>query len=184
MPGRDSFDVEIYGMVGIPPADLAAWKKRQAEESGETPVEQNRPKKPKYSTAPLTVAEVRAQLAAHRALMSGQPLPGQGPPGMMAPGGYGVPPPGFGMPPPPPPGFVPPPFMGQFGGPPGGFPQFGGPPPPAGFVPPPAGFIPPPFAGMQPPPGFLPPPGMNAFPPGFVLLFSFSRLKTVAHYSC
>lgn len=158
LPGRESFDIEIYGMEGIPPADLAAWKKRNAEETGQSQQE-NRPKKPKYSTAPLTAAEIQSQLAAHKALMSGQPLPGT-----LAPGGYGVPPPGFGMPP----GFMaPPPFMMGYGI----FLFLGSriishsrtllfrnlrmPPPPPGFIPPVSGmpFPPPPFAGF--PPGWL-----------------------------
>lgn len=114
-------------MEGIPAADLAAWKKRQEEESGVTP-QQNAPKRAKYANVPLTTSEVRAQLAAHKALMSGKPLPGT--PVVPVPGGYGVPPVGFGVPPP---GFGPPP----------GFPA-----PPPGFMPPPNGmpFPPPPFS--------------------------------------
>lgn len=143
-------------MEGIPPADLAAWKKRQVEESGQ-PYLEPRPKKAKYSKAVLTTAEVQQQLAAHKALMSGQPLPGTVP--NMPGGGYGIPPPGFGVPPP---GFgVPPPGFGI--PPPPGFAGFPGPPPPMGFVPPP--FSGPP--GMPPPPFGFPPPGQfGGFPPG------------------
>jgi hypothetical protein len=57
-------------MEGVPAADLAAWKKRQAEESGvPNPEDQQRQKKPRYAQVALTPAEAKAQLAAHRALM-------------------------------------------------------------------------------------------------------------------
>ncbi|KAL8278370.1 hypothetical protein RQP46_009262 [Phenoliferia psychrophenolica] len=182
LPGRDSFDIEIYGMEGIPAADLAAWKKRTGDTTGQAATE-HRPKKPKYSTAPISAEDMRAQLAAHKALMSGQPIPGSVPVG-----GYGVPPPGFGLPPgipPPPPGMFPPfPFslppgipppppgmMLPFPPPPFGALPPGMPPPPPGmqfppfsgglpFPPPPPGVMMPPFPGA-PPPGFAPPPGMG-----------------------
>ncbi|SCV67777.1 BQ2448_5388 [Microbotryum intermedium] len=187
LPGRDTFEVEIYGMEGIPAADLAEWKKKQEEEMGVT-AEQQRSKKPKYDHRPLSASEIRAQLAQHKALMSGQPLPPapgqfrppppqmQMPPHgqpMMPPGffngpSYGGPPPpqhqpphNFSAPPPnfsaPPPGFIPPP--------PPGFPGFptGLPAPPPGFVAPPSGFLPPP--GFSAPPFLPPPPGMH-LPPG------------------
>ena len=121
LPGRDSFDIEIYGMEGIPAADLAAWKKRTGEATGQSAAE-HRPKKAKYSTTPISAEDMRTQLAAHKALMSGQPIPGSIPVG-----GYGVPPPGFGIPPPGFPGFIPPP-------PPGVVLPF--PPPPFGAMPP------------------------------------------------
>lgn len=70
LPGREGFDIEIYGMEGVPAADLADWKKRQAEESGvPLPDDQQRPKKPRFAQVALTPAEAKAQLAAHRALM-------------------------------------------------------------------------------------------------------------------
>ncbi|KDE04092.1 hypothetical protein MVLG_05462 [Microbotryum lychnidis-dioicae p1A1 Lamole] len=193
LPGRDTFEVEIYGMEGIPAADLAEWKKKQEEELGVT-AEQQRSKKPKYDHRPLSASEIRAQLAQHKALMSGQPLPpmpGQymGPPPQMQmqphgqpmmPQGffngpsYGAPPPQHqpphnysGGPPPnfsaPPPGFIPPPPGIPL--PPPGFPGFppGLPAPPPGFVAPPSGFLPPP--GFSAPPFLPPPPGMP-LPPG------------------
>lgn len=165
IPGRDTFDVEIYGMEGIPPADLAAWRKRQEEEQGGTQNgdQSNRPKRARYLQVALTPAEAKAQLAQHKALMSGKPLPipmmmmpppGQGPNGMyppppmmhnmMPPGGpgYGPPPMGFSMPLP---------MPGQ---------QRMMPPPPPGFIPPPAGM---PF---PPPPGGMPFGAPGSFPPG------------------
>ncbi|GAA5868489.1 hypothetical protein JCM1840_007015 [Sporobolomyces johnsonii] len=163
LPGRESFDIEIYGMEGVPAADLAAWKKRQAEESGLPNPDEQRAKKPRYAQIALTPAEAKAQLAAHRALMGLQPAsasaatPDAGaiPP---IPPSYGVPPVGFGATPP----------VGGAGTPLAGLP--GLPPPPPGFIPPPPGFIPPPGGLPFPPPGGLPfplPPGIPP-PPGLV----------------
>jgi hypothetical protein len=127
LPGRDTFEVEIYGMEGIPADDLAEWRKRKATEGG-TPMEQNKAKRPKIDKAPLTHEEAVRQLAAHRALMNGD-LPKQEgeanvlPPPMMpgVPGGPLPPMPfGTGAPPfPPPPGMMLPPMSGP---PPPGFP--------------------------------------------------------------
>ncbi|KAK4058539.1 hypothetical protein OIO90_000701 [Microbotryomycetes sp. JL221] len=144
IPGRDTFDVEIYGMEGIPAADLAAWKQKQAEEKGQQMEgQENRPKKPKWPSTPLTREELRQQLQIHKALMNGQPLPGvvPPPPGVMIPG-MPIPPPPFAM-----------------GAPPPGMPM-----PPPGFMPPPGMPFPPP-PGMQFPPGMPPPPAGMPFPP-------------------
>ncbi|KAI5481645.1 hypothetical protein MNV49_002871 [Pseudohyphozyma bogoriensis] len=172
LPGRDSFDIEIYGMEGIPAPDLAAWKKRHAEETGQV-VQKPPSKRPKIANVPLTAAELKAQLAAHKALMSGKPLSGSAlqafPP---PPPGFGVAPSGttlvapylpFGLPP-----GMPQPPLGVIIPPVPGFPPPGTslPPPPPGFIPPPGTSLPPPPPGFMPPPGFpMPPPGF--FPPGF-----------------
>ncbi|GAA5909724.1 C2H2-type zinc finger protein [Sporobolomyces salmoneus] len=157
LPGRESFDIEIYGMEGVPAADLAAWKKRQAEESGmPNPEDQQRQKKPRFAQVALTPAEAKSQLAAHRALMglvpnvaTVIPSPLAAPPAQTPLAAPPMPIPGMPLPPP---GFVPPPGL-PF--PPPGFP--GLPPPPPGFP----GFgLPPPPPGFAPPPGFIPPPGM------------------------
>ncbi|GAA5831539.1 hypothetical protein JCM3766R1_001797 [Sporobolomyces carnicolor] len=161
LPGREGFDIEIYGMEGVPAADLADWKKRQAEESGvPLPDDQQRPKKPRFAQVALTPAEAKAQLAAHRALMGlvpnvaaviPTPLAAPAAPTPIAPPAMPAPVPGMPGLPPPPPGFMPPPGL-PF--PPPGFP--GLPPPPPGFP----GFgLPPPPPGFAPPP-FMPLPGM------------------------
>ncbi|GAA5821502.1 hypothetical protein JCM10212_001492 [Sporobolomyces blumeae] len=178
LPGRESFDIEIYGMEGVPAADLAAWKKRQAEESGvPNPDDQpQRPKKPRYAQVALTPEEAKVQLAAHRALMGLVPVAAVANPetAIVAPAQVASVPVGaspYAVPPPPPAaaGAAPTPVPGLPGLPP----------PPPGFMPPP-GFVPPagmpfpppgglPFPippGMLPPPGFMPPPpGMPGAPP-------------------
>ncbi|GAA6037210.1 hypothetical protein JCM8097_008622 [Rhodosporidiobolus ruineniae] len=183
LPGRDSFDIEIYGMEGVPAPDLAAWKKRQAEELGVPNPDEQRAKRPRFAQVALTPAEARAQLAAHKELMFGispiaVPLapatanvllptaPAAGTPNPLMKSANGTP-----LPPPPPgmqlpPGIAPPPF--QLPGLPGGIPLPPGvAPPPPGFPFPPPGIPLPP--GIAPPPGGIPfpPPGMPLPPPGF-----------------
>ncbi|CEQ41902.1 SPOSA6832_03653 [Sporobolomyces salmonicolor] len=163
LPGRESFDIEIYGMEGVPAPDLAAWKKRQAEESGLPNPDEQRAKKPRYAQIALTPAEAKAQLAAHRALMGLQPA--SAPAAMPDAGAIPPVPSPYGFIPPPP-GFIPPPGGLPFP-PPGGLPFHLPPgiPPPPGLVPPPGFPLPPgglPFPPGIPPPGFVPPPFTGA----------------------
>lgn len=120
LPGRDSFEIEIYGMAGIPEEDLAEWKERRSAQKADGAVPTQN-KRPRIEKLVLSKEQLRIQLAAHKALMSGKaPMPGLMPgsmPGYGAAGPYSVPPPalppGFGMPPPnfarpptqPPPGY-------------------------------------------------------------------------------
>ena len=131
LPGRDSFDIEIYGMEGVPPADLADWKARKAAaEMDGTAGSNYRPsKKPRVDKGVIPAEKLHAQLEAHKALMSGKaPPPGvmSALAGMAPPGMLGPPPPLFAGPPP---GFPnrPPPVLS---GPPPGYPlAYTGPPP-------------------------------------------------------
>ncbi|KAL1939158.1 hypothetical protein VTO73DRAFT_10199 [Trametes versicolor] len=176
LPGRDGYEVEIFGMEGIPAPDVADYKRRKEIELGLNPgtITQPQSKRPKIENRPLSEDELKAQLEAHKALMgaseaSAAPIaqeasiggvyaaPSQtyaAPPAPAMPTSAMSPP---GMPPMMPPGA--PPFMP--GGLPPGFPgqtPFPGMPHmPPGMMPPP-GFppIPPPFAG-SPPPGMMPP---------------------------
>lgn len=183
LPGRDTFDVEIYGMEGVPANDLADWKRRKAEAMGVDP-ETHKRKRPKIFLGVLTSEDLKAQLQQHRALMNGisntapvRPpvLPyGVPPPALGGPPSASVPPPGLfaspSAPMPPPPGFpmMPPPGSMPF--PP---PGMGMPPMPHGLLPPGMPFPPPPGmlpAGMPPPPGMMPLPGMpmNSGTPGLM----------------
>ncbi|KAF8057062.1 putative zinc finger protein [Lyophyllum atratum] len=173
LPGRDGYEVEIFGMVGIPAPDIADYKRRKEIELGLSAgsISQPPPKRPKVENRPLTEEELKAQLDAHKALMGvgpstetaasestsgavyGAPQTYAAPPTSNTPGppmGMMSPPPGM-----PPPGFFP-------GGlPPPGFP--GQPPPFPPFM---SGFPPgPPPPGFPMPPGF-PPGGPPPFPPG------------------
>ncbi|WFD27652.1 hypothetical protein MNAN1_002653 [Malassezia nana] len=75
LPGRDSFEIEIYGMVGVPDSDLIAWQvRRSGERAASGPsksVGPPVPKRPRIEKMALSADELRAQLAAHKALMSG-----------------------------------------------------------------------------------------------------------------
>jgi hypothetical protein len=153
LPGRDGYEVEIFGMEGIPAPDVADYKRRKEVELGLAAgsISQPQVKKPKFENRPLSEEELRAQLEAHKSLMGGaEPAPPPAPSGAV----FGAPPQTYAAPPAPapniPPAAVPPAAL-----PPPGF--QGAPP----FIPP----VPPPgaFPGQL---HFPPPPGMPAFPPG------------------
>ncbi|KAF9443426.1 hypothetical protein P691DRAFT_808961, partial [Macrolepiota fuliginosa MF-IS2] len=191
LPGRDGYEVEIFGMEGIPAPDVADYKRRKEIELGLAAgsISQPQAKRPKIENRQMSEDELKAQLEAHKALMglnnseqsTSTPDPSGSGSGAVV---YGAPTQSYGaqsvppVPVPPPPGSFPPgpspPPPGMPGMPPP-FPPFApglppGPPPP-GFPFPPPGFPlggPPPFPlGARPPfppPGFLPP---GATPPGF-----------------
>ncbi|EKM83970.1 hypothetical protein AGABI1DRAFT_110572 [Agaricus bisporus var. burnettii JB137-S8] len=193
LPGRDGYEVEIFGMEGIPAPDVADYKRRKEIELGLAAgsISQPQAKRPKIENRPMSEEELKAQLEAHKALMGlNNPEPSttstpETPSGAVV---YGAPSQTYAAPPvpmPPPHGVTPPvPFPAGASPPPGmpgqppHFPPFApgmppGPPPP-GFPFPP-GFppgAPMPFPpGVRPPfppffpPGATPPPGFP--PPGF-----------------
>ncbi|KAF8886864.1 hypothetical protein CPB84DRAFT_1749847 [Gymnopilus junonius] len=190
LPGRDGYEVEIFGMEGIPAPDVADYKRRKEIELGLAAgsISQPPPKRAKVDNRPLSEDELRRQLEEHKALMGitvpQEPAatPAESSSGAVygAPQTYATPPiptPGLaGVTPIPTPPFIPPP-PGAFPGAPPPFPPFmpgfpPGPPPP-GFPMAPPPFPPgaPPFppGGPMgrppfPPPPFMPPPGMS--PPG------------------
>ncbi|KAJ4495043.1 hypothetical protein C8J55DRAFT_498231 [Lentinula edodes] len=182
LPGRDGYEVEIFGMEGIPAPDVADYKRRKEIELGLAAGSISQPpaKRPKTENRPLSEDELKAALEAHRALMGG--ANDNAPPAasdQSAGGVYGAPPQAYVAPPapsgamsgPPPPGMMPP-------GPPSFFPPLPGmvpgqspfPPFPGmpGFPPgpPPPGFPMPP--GFLPPPGMMPPGGFPSLPPGMI----------------
>lgn len=128
LPGRDSFDIEIYGMEGIPKNDLEEWKRKRNTELGlEAPVAN---KRPRIYKGVITIDDLAKQLAVHKSLMRQSKLRNQrGPPGQ--------------------PGMQPMPMHMQM---PGAPPMMGGP-PPTGASP----FPMPPGVPM-PPPGMFPMP--------------------------
>ncbi|KAF9359036.1 hypothetical protein BGX26_000287 [Mortierella sp. AD094] len=163
MPGRETVDLEIYGMEGIPEEDLIAYNAKQ--DAGDNPSS----KRPKIASAPIELSEeeLQNQLAAHRAMMQAATAPPAGPPGQpgMAPGAPSIAPPAPGLPIPPPgmvgSGPLPPPlnhspYPGQF--------QYPGMPPAAASVMPAAYSQ---FYQPRPPqPYGMPTPGMShAGPP-------------------
>lgn len=73
MPGRDGYEIEIFGMEGIPVPDVADYKRRKEIELGLNPgtITQPPQKKAKFDNRVMSEEELRAQLEAHKALMGG-----------------------------------------------------------------------------------------------------------------
>jgi len=169
LPGRDGYEVEIFGMVGIPAPDVADYKRRKEIELGLSAGSISQPpqKKTKIENKVYSEEELKAQLEVHKALMGVSTGPENPPPSESsavynaAPQAYAAPPvPASGMPPP---GVAPPMPMGASPFPPGATPPI-----PPGISPPPGVMPPfPPQAPGMPPgppmPGYHMPPG---FPPG------------------
>ncbi|KIP01940.1 hypothetical protein PHLGIDRAFT_131012 [Phlebiopsis gigantea 11061_1 CR5-6] len=161
LPGRDGYEVEIFGMEGIPAPDVADYKRRKEIELGLNPGSISQPpnKRPKVENRALSEDELRAQLAAHRALMGASeraaPAAEQSSAAV-----YGAPPQAYSSPPVP---AMPPSVMSPPGMPPGVHP--GAPPFAPPFAVPPFPMMPPMPPGASPPPGYpIPPPGMPPFP--------------------
>ncbi|WVR08017.1 hypothetical protein IAU60_005061 [Kwoniella sp. DSM 27419] len=156
LPGRDGYDIEIFGMEGVPTNALAEWKARKEAEHGTAALAAaNGANRIRHSYNVIPEADLQAALAQHKALMAHRnkpasvvPFPGyQGalppfPPGM-PPGFPGMPPPTMGLP-----GV--PPFAPPF--PPNGVPPFAS----AGTSPFPVGTPAPPTNGNAPIPDQLP----------------------------
>ncbi len=152
LPGRDGYEVEIFGMEGIPVPDVADYKRRKEIELGLTAgsISQPQAKRPKTENRPLSEEELRAQLEAHKALMGAHETPAPVPIDTNQSAVYAATPQTYVAPPAPaPPVSVPPLPMVPSGAPP----AFPGIPPPPGA-----------FPGAPPFPPQLP--GMPGMPPG------------------
>src|ERR1700761_2135875 len=117
LPGRDGYEVEIFGMEGIPAPDVADYKRRKEIELGLTvnSLTQPQAKRAKIENKVLSESELKSQLAAHKALMGASDNPPPQTNGMAeAATVYNAEPQAYAVAPTPTPGM--PPF------PPGGFP--------------------------------------------------------------
>lgn len=181
LQGRNGYDIEIFGMEGIPAADVAAYKRKKELELG-LPVgyfgnkagEQNKPTtKRNYENRVYTFEELRGMLETHRQLMGREDdkmdttADASGPVLHAAPQTYVLPTGLPGLPPPIPPVGVPgiPPL--SMTGPPGvpPVPVLPFPPPLPGMPPFPPGAAPPGMPPFPPAPGMMPPPGFAGLPP-------------------
>ncbi|KAJ6512978.1 hypothetical protein C8R45DRAFT_813614 [Mycena sanguinolenta] len=122
LPNRDGYEIEIFGMEGIPAPDVADYKRRKEIELGLNPGSISAPqaKRPKIENKAIPEEELRNLLEQHKKLMGASaeastsntqtsvygaapqayvqpPMP---PPGMMPPPGFPMMPPGMGPPPP------------------------------------------------------------------------------------
>lgn len=79
VPGRDSFDIEIYGMEGVPAQDLKEWKRKKALEAGVDPAAQGvqAVNKPKINKGIISPDDLKMQLGVHKDLMEGKITPSQ-----------------------------------------------------------------------------------------------------------
>ncbi|PFH46448.1 hypothetical protein AMATHDRAFT_154940 [Amanita thiersii Skay4041] len=154
LPGRDGYEVEIFGMVGIPAPDIADYKRRKEIELGLSAGSISQPpqKKAKVENKVYSEDDLKAQLEAHKALMGVSSGP-EKPPSGESSAVYGAPPQAY----------VSPPVPATPVAPPAGAmsPAVPLPFPPPGVTPP----IPP---GVSPPPGVMPPfpPAIPGMPPG------------------
>lgn len=164
--GRDSFELEIFGMVGVP-QELV--QERLVKIYGEPAAKKQKITHVSQPGPPVIIPGMPG-----RGMFAPPPQQNQQPPPMM---GRGMPPPQFGMPPqgfmPNQPGMPPPHMMQQFGGPPQpGMMRPGGPPmgPPQHMRPPQHHPGQPPHPGMMPPPQqqHRPFPGMMHQQPGMM----------------
>jgi hypothetical protein len=148
LPGRDGYEVEIFGMEGIPVPDVADYKRRKEIELGLSAgsISQPQAKRPKTENRLLSEDELRAQLEAHKALMGAHETPAPAPSDTNQSAVYAATPQTYvASPAPAPPVSVPPVSVIPTGAPPG--------------IPPPPGA----FPGVPP---FPPLPGMPGMPPG------------------
>ena len=151
LPGRDGYEVEIFGMEGIPAPDVADYKRRKEIELGLTAgsISQPQAKRPKTENRLLSEDELRAQLEAHKALMGAHEAPAPAPTDTNQSAVYAATPQTYvATPAPAPPVSMPPVPVIPTGAPP----AFPGIPPPPGA-----------FPGAPP---FPPLPGMPGMPPG------------------
>ncbi|KAI6139518.1 hypothetical protein BKA82DRAFT_30048 [Pisolithus tinctorius] len=171
LPGRDGYEVEIFGMEGIPAPDVADYKRRKEIELGLAAgsISQPQPKRPKIDNRPLSEDELRAQLEAHKALMgASSDAPAAAPVPEATATVYNAAPTAYAVPPAPTPGITP---LGA--SPPPGLPGISPPPSMPGVLPPgPLPGVPPmasPFRGMPGFPPGPPPPSFLMSPPGLLL---------------
>jgi hypothetical protein len=77
IPGRDGYEVEIFGMEGIPAPDVADYKRRKEIELGLTvgSITQPQAKRPRVENKVISEADLKVQLASHKALMGAGDMP-------------------------------------------------------------------------------------------------------------
>ncbi|WRT69707.1 uncharacterized protein IL334_006697 [Kwoniella shivajii] len=102
LPGRDGYDIEIFGMEGVPANAVAEWKARKETEAGSAAMAAAAAAlRPRQSYNVIPEADLLAALEQHKKLMAARNNPA--PVAPMMPFGSAPP-----FPPGPPPGFRPP----------------------------------------------------------------------------
>lgn len=94
LPGRDGYDIEIFGMEGVPTNALAEWKARKEAEAGTAALAAaSAAQRPRHSYAVVPEADLMAALAQHKVLMAQRGLPRPLPFPTLPPFMPGMPPP-------------------------------------------------------------------------------------------
>jgi hypothetical protein len=71
LPGRDGYDIEIFGMEGVPTNALAEWKARKEAEAGSAAMSAaSASLRPRISYTVIPEADLMAALAQHKSLMA------------------------------------------------------------------------------------------------------------------
>lgn len=71
LPGRDGYDIEIFGMEGVPTNALAEWKARKEQEAGVAALAAAaQGKRPRHAYTVIPEADLMAALEQHKALMA------------------------------------------------------------------------------------------------------------------
>ena len=71
LPGRDGFDIEIFGMEGVPTNALAEWKARKEADAGSAALAAAAAaRRPRHSYPVIPEADLHIALAQHKALMA------------------------------------------------------------------------------------------------------------------
>ena len=71
LPGRDGYDIEIFGMEGVPTNALAEWKANKEEEAGSAGMGAGfGAARPRHIYGVIPEADLQAALAQHKALMA------------------------------------------------------------------------------------------------------------------
>ncbi|KAJ7285203.1 hypothetical protein C8J57DRAFT_1052611, partial [Mycena rebaudengoi] len=126
LPMRDGYEIEIFGMEGIPAPDVADYKRRKEIELGLSAGSISAPqaKRPKIENKPIPEDELQNLLEQHKKLMGASAEASSS----NAPGSnsavYGAGPQTYAQPPMPPPGMMPPPGFPMM--PPPGMPPYPG----------------------------------------------------------
>ncbi|KAJ7077169.1 hypothetical protein B0H15DRAFT_789960 [Mycena belliarum] len=125
LPMRDGYEIEIFGMEGIPAPDVADYKRRKEIELGLNPGSISAPqaKRPKIENKPIPEDELRNLLEQHKKLM-GASADASSSSSSGATAVYGAGPQTYAQPAMPPPGMMPPPGFPMM--PPPGMPPFPG----------------------------------------------------------
>lgn len=75
LPGRDGYDVEIFGMEGVPAKDKDEWRSKKEAEFGVNLSQQQNPnKRPKIYHGVIGEDDLKMALEQHKMLMSGGKL--------------------------------------------------------------------------------------------------------------